>query len=87
MPAQIFISLNEQERVELENVVSSRMTSVRLVTRAKGIRMAATKTPSVMSFLICRNEKPIILPHFKEGCDATDQVQGDVERAGTRHAP
>jgi transposase len=46
MPAQICISLNEQERVELEKAASSRMTSVRLVARAKAIRMAAAKTPS-----------------------------------------
>ena len=46
MPAQIFISLSEQERVELDKAASSRMTSVRLVARAKAIRMAANKTPS-----------------------------------------
>ncbi len=46
MPAQIFISLNEQERVELDKAASSRMTSVRLVARAKAIRMAAAQTPS-----------------------------------------
>ena len=46
MPAQIFISLSEPERVELDKAASSRMTSVRLVARAKAIRMAAAKIPS-----------------------------------------
>ena len=46
MPAQISISLSEQERVELEKAASSRMTPVRLVARATAIRMAAAKTPS-----------------------------------------
>jgi len=46
MPAQIFIALNEQEKVELDKVASSRMTSVRLAARAKAIRMAAANTPS-----------------------------------------
>ena len=46
MPAQICISLSEQERVDLEKAASSRMTSVRLVARATAIRMAADKTPS-----------------------------------------
>ena len=46
MPAQIFIALSKQERLELDKAVSSRMTSVRLVARAKAIRMAANNTPS-----------------------------------------
>ncbi len=46
MPAQIIISLSEQERIELEKAVSSRMTSVRLVARAKAILMAAENVPS-----------------------------------------
>ncbi len=46
MPAQIFISLSEQERLELDKAASSRMTSARLVARANAIRMAADKTPS-----------------------------------------
>ena len=46
MPAQVFISLSEQERVQLDKTVLSRMTSVRLVIRAKAIRMAAANTPS-----------------------------------------
>ena len=46
MPAQILLSLSEQERIELETAASSRMTPVRLVVRAKAIRMAADKTPS-----------------------------------------
>jgi len=46
MPAQIFIALNEQEKVALDKVASSRMTSVRLAARAKAIRMAAANTPS-----------------------------------------
>jgi len=46
MPAQICISLSEQERLELDNAASSRMTSVRLAARAKAIQMAADKTPS-----------------------------------------
>ncbi len=46
MPAQIHISLSEPERVELEKVVSSQMTPVRLVERAKAILMAADNIPS-----------------------------------------
>ena len=46
MPAQIFISLSKQERLELDKATSSRMTSVRLVIRAKAIRMAAANIPS-----------------------------------------
>lgn len=46
MPAQFFISLSEQERLELDKAASSRMTSVRLVARAKAIRMAVANTPS-----------------------------------------
>ena len=46
MPAQIFIALSEQERNELDKAVSSRMTPVRLVARAKAIRMAAAQIPS-----------------------------------------
>jgi transposase len=46
MPAQICISLSEQERSELDKTASSRMTSVRLVARAKAIRMAAAQIPS-----------------------------------------
>lgn len=46
MPAQIFISLSEPERVELDKAALSRMTPVRLVARAKAIRMAAANTPS-----------------------------------------
>lgn len=46
MPAQIKISLSEQERIELEKAVSSRMTPMRLVERAKAIRMAADNIPS-----------------------------------------
>lgn len=39
MPAQIIILLSDQERIELEKVVSSRMTPMRLVERAKAIRI------------------------------------------------
>ena len=46
MPAQIIVLLSEQERIELEKAVSSQMTPVRLVERARAIRMAADKTPS-----------------------------------------
>ncbi|VAX02940.1 hypothetical protein MNBD_GAMMA20-134, partial [hydrothermal vent metagenome] len=46
MPAQINISLSEPERVELEKVVFSQMTPVRLVERAKAILMAADNIPS-----------------------------------------
>ncbi|NOY84518.1 MAG: hypothetical protein GXO96_06820 [Nitrospirae bacterium] len=46
MPAQIMISLSQQERIELEKAVLSRMTSVRLVGRAKAILMSADNTPS-----------------------------------------
>ena len=46
MPAQIFISLSEPERGELDKAALSRMTPVRLVARAKAIRMAAANTPS-----------------------------------------
>ncbi len=46
MPAQIFISLSEPERVELDQAALSRMTPVRLVARAKAIRMAAANIPS-----------------------------------------
>ena len=46
MPAQIIITLSEQERIELEKAVSSQITPVRLVARAKAIRMAAKKIPS-----------------------------------------
>ncbi|MCF6211561.1 MAG: helix-turn-helix domain-containing protein [Gammaproteobacteria bacterium] len=46
MPAQINISLSEPERVELEKVISSQMTPVRLVERAKAILMAADNIPS-----------------------------------------
>ncbi len=46
MPAQIFISLSEPERVELDKTALSRMTPVRLVARANAIRMAAANTPS-----------------------------------------
>lgn len=46
MPAQIFISLSEPERVELDKAALSRMTPVRLVARANAIRMAAANTPS-----------------------------------------
>ena len=46
MPAQIIITLSEQERIELEKAVLSVMTPVRLAIRSKAIRMAADKTPS-----------------------------------------
>jgi len=46
MPAQIFISLSELERLERDTTAASRMTAVRLVARAKAIRMAADQTPS-----------------------------------------
>jgi transposase len=46
MPAQILLSLSKQERLELDKAASSRMTSVRLVARAKAIRMAVANTPS-----------------------------------------
>ena len=46
MPAQIVITLNEQEKIELEQAISSRMTPVRLVSRAKAILMASDRTPS-----------------------------------------
>jgi len=46
MPAQIIITLIEQEKIELEQAVSSRMTPVRLVSRSKAILMAAEQTPS-----------------------------------------
>ena len=46
MPAQIIISLSDPERIELKKAVSSRMTPVRLVERAKGILMAADNIPS-----------------------------------------
>lgn len=46
MPAQIKISLSDSERLELEKAISSSISSVRLVKRAKAIIMAANDVPS-----------------------------------------
>jgi transposase len=46
MPAQLEISLSDSERVELEKAVTSRMSPVRLLTRAEAMLMAANDVPS-----------------------------------------
>ena len=46
MPAQISITLSPEEKKELENNISSRKTSVRLVERSRIVLLAADAMPN-----------------------------------------
>jgi hypothetical protein len=49
MPAQISIQLTDSERMALEKAVSSSITPIRFIKRAKAILMASDNIPSYNS--------------------------------------